>query len=106
MSDTGSVPQCAEVLVQGVPAHGIIDSAADITIMGCDLFKKVAFVCRLKKRDFKAADTTLRTYDQKLFTLHGRIDLDLTFGDTTIKTPVYVKMSAYDQLLLYVDNLA
>ena len=100
VNDTGSIPQCAKVLVEGVPAYGIVDSAADITIMGSDLFKKVASVCRLKKRDFKSPDTTPRTYDQKPFTLHGRIDLDLTFGDTTMKTPIYVKMDAFDQLLL------
>ena len=45
VNDTGSIPQCAKVLVQGVPAYGIIDSAADITIMGRDLFKRVASVC-------------------------------------------------------------
>ena len=100
VNDTGSILQCAKVLVQGVPAYGIVNSAADITIMGSDPFRKVASVCRLKKRDFKSPDTTLRTYDQKPFTLHGRIDLDLTFGDTTMKTPVYVKMNAFDQLLL------
>ena len=45
VNDTGSTPpQCAKVLVQGVPAYGIIDSTADITIMGSDLFKKVASV--------------------------------------------------------------
>ena len=100
MNDTGSTPQCAKVLVQGVPAYGIIDSAADITIIGSGLFKKVASVCRLKKKDFKSPDTTPRPYDQKPFMLHGRIDLDLTFEDTTMKTPMYVKMDAYDQLLL------
>ena len=35
---------------------GIIDSGADITIMGGELFKKVAAAARLKKRDFKKAD--------------------------------------------------
>ena len=100
VNDTGSISQCAKVLVQGVP--GIIDSAADITIMGSDLFRKVASVCRLNKRDFKSPGTTPHTYNQKPFTLHGRIDLDLTFGDTTMKTPVhvYVKIDASDQLLL------
>jgi hypothetical protein len=71
VNDTGSTLQCAKILVQGVPASAIIDSAADITIMGSDLFKKVASVCRLRKRDFKSPDTTPRTYDQKPFTLQG-----------------------------------
>ena len=41
VSDTGSKPQCARVLVQGVPTFGIIDTAADITIMGGTLFGKL-----------------------------------------------------------------
>ena len=37
---------------QYVPTSGIIDTGADITIMGGELFKKVAAAARLKKRDF------------------------------------------------------
>ena len=33
-------------MIGGVSMDGIIDTAADITIMGADLFKKVAIVCR------------------------------------------------------------
>jgi len=35
--DEGSKPCCARVLVQGVPAYGIIGTAADITIIGGNL---------------------------------------------------------------------
>ena len=100
VSDQGSHPQCAKVEVQGVPAFGIIDSGADITIMGGKLFKKVAAAARLKRRNFKKADKTPRTYDRKPFTLDGRMDLDLSFGGVTMQTPVYIKMDAPDQLLL------
>ena len=100
VADQGSHPQCAKVQIQGVPAFGIIDSGADITIMGGKLFKKVAAVARLKRRNFKKADKTPRTYDRKPFTLDGRMDLDVSFGGTTMQTPVYIKMDAPDQLLL------
>lgn len=50
VQDEGSKPRCARVLVQGVPAYGIVDTAADITIIGGKLFKKVASVARLKKK--------------------------------------------------------
>ena len=100
IADKGSVPQSASVLVQGVPADGIIDSGADITIVGGDLFRKVAAVAGLKKHDFKKADRTPRTYDQKTFTLDGRMDLDISFDGKTMNTAVYVKMDAHDQLLL------
>ena len=39
-------------------------------------------------------------YNQQVFSLDGRIALDLTFGETTMKTMVYVKMDATEQLLL------
>ena len=55
VNDKGSCPQLAGVEIQGVPAQGIIDSGADISIMG-ELFKRVAAVARLKRRDFKRAD--------------------------------------------------
>ena len=45
-------------------------------------------------------DKTPRTYDQKPFTLDGRMDLDVMFEDKTMHTAVYVKMDAHDQLLL------
>ena len=100
INDQGSKPHCVRVQVQGVPAYGLIDSGADITIMGGTLFKKVAAVARLKKRDFMKADKVPRNYDQRPFQLDGRMDLDITFQDHTMKTAVYIKMDAHDQLLL------
>ena len=55
---------------------------------------------RLRKKDFMKPDKTPRTYDQKAFRLDGRMDLDVTFKDMTMRTPVYIKMDAHDQLLL------
>ena len=81
-------------------AYGLIDSGADITIIGGSLFKKVATVARLKKKNFKKADRVPRTYDQQPFRLDGRMDLDVAFGGTQMTTPVYIKVDAHDQLLL------
>lgn len=100
VADKGSVPQGARVLVQGVPAVGVIDSGSDITIMGGKLFQTVATVARLRKRDFQKPDRTPRTYDQKPFHIDGKIELDIEFSDKTMKTSVYVKLDAHDQLLL------
>ena len=44
------------------------------------VFKKVATVAKLRKREFKPADKTPRNYDGHLFTLDGRMDLELTFN--------------------------
>ncbi len=70
VEDRGSKPS---VHVHGVPAVGIVDTGADICIMGAELFKRVASVARLKKKDFKDPDKTPHTYDDCPFKLHGKI---------------------------------
>ena len=59
--DRGSKSQCVRV-VQGVPMCGIVDSAADITIMGGNAFKQVAAAAKLKKKDFKPPDQVPHNY--------------------------------------------
>ena len=46
---TNSVSKCqsTKVIVGGVPLYGIVDSGADITIMGGTAFKQVATVAKL-----------------------------------------------------------
>ena len=61
------------VQVQGVPAVGVIDSGSDITIMGAELFAKVAVTVCLHKRDLKKTDKILRTYDQQTFSLDSQL---------------------------------
>ena len=87
-------------MIQGVPVVGIIDTAADITIIGGTLFQKVANVVKLKKKNFKPPDITPHTYDQRFFKLDGRMKLEVEFGGKTIETIVYIKMDAREQLLL------
>ena len=62
---------------------GVIDSDADITIMGAEVFKKVASVAHLKKSAFKKPDKVPYTYDGKSFELDGRMDLDVSFDGHT-----------------------
>ena len=88
------------VVVAGVPADGIVDTAADITIVGAEVFKRIAAVAKLRQRDLKPPDKTPRTYDHKIFRLDGRLDLDITFEGKTMKTAVYLKMDAKEALLL------
>ena len=81
--DKGSRPQSVRVFVAGVPVDGIVDTAADITIVGADTFKCIAAVVKVRRRDLKLAD---KTYDQKIFRLYGRLNLDITFKERTMKT--------------------
>ena len=85
VTDTGSKPQCARVIIQGVPVVGIIDTAANITIIGGTLFRKVANVAKLKKKSFKPPNITAHTYDQRSFQLDGQMKLEVEFRDETME---------------------
>ena len=98
--DQGSRSQSALVSVGGVLLVGIVDTGADITIIGGDAFKQVASVAKLRKREFKQPDKVPRNYDQQPFHIDGRLDIDIEFQGKTMRTPVYVKMDAPEQLLL------
>ena len=99
VEDKGSEPKCAKVEIQGVPAYGVVDSGADITIIGGELFKRVAATAKLRKKDFKKPDRIPHTYDRRPFQLHGRMDLEIVFDGKVITTPVYIKMDAQEPLL-------
>ena len=100
VKDQGSSLKYARVEIQGVPCAGAIDTGSDITIVGGELFRKIASVARLCKRDFKKADKRPVAYNRQTFRLHGRMDLHITFDGTEMITPVYIKMDAKEQLLL------
>lgn len=85
--------------MQGVLAYDIVDSSADITIIGGNLFCKVVAAAQLKKRDLKKPDRTPQNYDQRPFTLDGLRTLEITFDRRSMRTSVYVKLDAHDQLL-------
>jgi len=93
--------------VQGVSAFGIIDTAADIIIIGGNLFWKVASVACLKNRNLKPAEKVPRAYDQLPFTLDGRMELVITFGGKEIATQVYTSkwmlQTSYFYLKGFVD---
>ena len=100
VTDSGGHCQFARVDIFGVPADGVVDTAADITIMGGKLFAMVAAAARLRKKDFRKPDKVLRTYDRKVFRLDGCMDMEISFDRKAIKTVIYIKMDAVDQLLL------
>ena len=100
VADEGSQSQLARVIVQGVPADGAIDTGADITITGQELFARVAAAGRLRKKNFQKPDKVPWTYDRKTFRLDGCMDMDISFADKTMSMTVYIKMDAHDQLLL------
>jgi len=71
------------------PAYGIVDTAADITIIEGKLFRKVvASVARLKNWNLIPPDKTPRNYDQRPFKLDGRMEVMIAFGDKEMSTQV------------------
>ncbi len=64
------------------------------------MLKKISTAVRLKKKDLRPADKSPRAYNRQLFTLDGRMDLEIAFGERAMTTPVYIKMKAHDPLLL------
>jgi len=89
-----------QVDIAGVPAVGLIGTGANISIMGLELFQKVAAVAGLRKRQLKLVDKLPHTYDRRTFKLDGQFNLDVTFVDNAMHTAIYVKMDAFDDLLL------
>ena len=71
VTDHGSRLHRVQVDIAGVPATRLIDTGADISIMGPELFKKVAAVAGTKKKQFKPADKLPHTYDCRTFHLDG-----------------------------------
>ena len=80
--------------------YGVVDTGADVTIINDPMYKWVAALDRLHKRDFKAPDKTPHGYGQKPFRLDGCLNLDITFGNRTMSTPIYVKMDVKKDLLV------
>ena len=106
ITDKGSCSHYVTVEVQGVPVDGVIDTGADITIMGGEVFKKVAAVAKLHKSQLKKTDKTPHSYDQTPSTLNGR--MDLVSEVVTMCTPYIPRLmlkSSYSSLRESVDNL-
>ena len=45
--------------------QGVVDTRVDVTTMGGDMFKRIAAVAKLHKRDFKPVHKTPHNYDRK-----------------------------------------
>ena len=56
INDSGSRQRYVRVLIGGVPVRGTIDSGSDITIIGRDLFRRIAAVARLRKSQLLKPD--------------------------------------------------
>ena len=100
MSVKKSGSYCVEVLIEGVPVTGLIDTGSDITIIRGDLFYQIDGEAHLKIQSLKTAEQKACTYDQKSITLDGQMDMKIGFGKKTIVTTVYVKLVAPYPLLL------
>ena len=99
-TDNGRESQCVEVKIEGVPVTGLIDTGLDITIVRGDLLYHITSTAGLEASKIRSMDQRTCTYDQKPITLDGKIDLNISFGENTLCTTVYIKLVAPDALLL------
>ena len=65
-----------------------------------ELFAHLAAVARLKKSRLKPPDKVPKAYNHRTFTLDGKMELDIAYQGMTMKTPIYIKLNAPEQLLL------
>ena len=100
MCTNKSEAHCVEVMIEEVPATGVIDTGSDITIIRGDLFYQIVTKAYLKVLSPKAAEQKTFTYEQKPITLDGYIEMKIRFGEKAVSTAVYVKLVAPNQLLL------
>ena len=59
--------------MQGEPCLGIVDIGSDITIIGGDLFKKIATVAKLRKKNFREAEDHWLTTSSHLCMILGSL---------------------------------
>ena len=81
VGDKGSLPHCVKMEVQGVHMYGIMDSGADITIIGARRSRR--WLLRLNTRD-----VTLKNYEQKLLSCLAGLPLPYYLGPAN--TSMYV----------------
>ena len=84
ITDRGSRPQRVRVFLPGGPATGVVDSGSDITIMGKGFLERVVAAAKLTKGRLKNVNKVPKAYNGQPFTPYGRMDLDVTFQDTTM----------------------
>ena len=93
-----------KVMVESVPIVGLIDTGSDITIMRGDQFYDMVKEANLDIQLLKPTEQRACSYDQKPNTLDGQMDVEITFGDKTVVSTVFVKLVAPDELL-FLENV-
>ena len=74
-----------------VVCEGVNSANAECPIYAVRAREQFPILFRVLYLWFKPPDKTPRTYDKQVIKLNGRIALDITFGDKTMKTKTYVK---------------
>ena len=99
-SDSERESRCVKVKVEGVSVIGLIDTGSDITIIRGDLLHHILSTAGLESTIIRPARQRACAYDQKPITLDGEVDVNISFGEKTFGTTVYIKFVAPDKLLL------
>ena len=74
------------------------NKARCLWIQKCELL--LTHESEIEERDLKIDFRISKTYSRETFNLDGQMELEILFCSKTIKTVIYIKLDAYDQLLL------
>jgi len=77
--DNGRESRYVEVEIEGVPATGLIDTRSDITIIRGDMLNYIVSTARIDHYKIRSGDQRACTYYKKPITLHGQIDLNVSW---------------------------
>lgn len=94
VDDKGSVSQCDKVLLQGVPVSSIVELTFPWWF---------SFLALLSYGNLTSRNQTRRPGRMTISPLLW-MALDVCFEDKKMRTPIYVKMDAHDQLLVSADG--
>ena len=82
--------------VSGSPVEALVDPGSSASIMSYALFEKIGPRAGIQAGDLRPADAVLRTYSRNQIAISGQVDLEFTWKEKTIASPVYLRADKED----------
>ena len=82
--------------VSGSPVEALVDPGSSASIMSYALFEKIGPRAGIQAGDLRPADAVLRTYSRNQIAISGQVDLEFTWREKTIASPVYLRADKED----------
>ena len=82
--------------VSGSPVEAQVDPGSSASIMSYALFEKIGPRAGIQAGDLRPADAVLRTYSRNRIAISGQVDMEFTWKEKTIASPVYLRADKED----------